>query len=99
MPRRGPTLVVLALVPLMALAGFFDGPTGLFMVAPFLALIGLLVFGLYPGERLIETLAESLRPGRRNRSVPPSLVELCLTAPGRLLLVGTPGSRAPPSFS
>lgn len=97
--RKGPMIVVLCLLALMSSAGLFNDLAGLLMLAPFFAVLGLLLAGLYPGERIIEKLASALR-ARPWASTPPRLAvpvfrDLAIANPS----CGTGGPRAPPAFS
>ncbi|MCB0857713.1 MAG: hypothetical protein KDB57_06295 [Solirubrobacterales bacterium] len=99
MLRKGPMIVVLCLLTLMGAAGLFDDVSGLLMLAPFLALLGLLLAGLYPGERIIEHLASALRARPWSATPPrldvPDLRTFAVTIP----TFGTAGPRAPPFFA
>lgn len=97
MARRGPLTVVLGLLSLLAIAGLFSDPSGLLMVAPFLGLIGMLLAGLYPGERVIEKLARIFGGRSRSAASQPGRVSVSLRFAGLLFLTAPGGSRAPPA--
>lgn len=96
MVQKSPMRVLFSLLPLMAAAGMIDGAGSLLMVFPFLLLVGLLIIGVFPGERLIEAMIS--RVATRPRANPGSQ-----TPPGRSiprprwsLWVASIGSRGPP---
>ena len=99
MARKGTLRVACALIALMAAAGMLSGLSALLMVAPFLLLFGLLLAGLYPGERIIEVVAELIaaRPRARRQLVSALTGRLWFGA--QVLAPGPSGSRAPPRFA
>lgn len=72
--------------------------TGLLYVSPFLVLIALLMFGLYPGEALLLRITADAGPTRRRapgRLRVPRAREV-ITPRGGALLAASLAGRAPP---
>lgn len=88
--------LVACLLLFLAAVGAFDGISGLLMIAPFLLLIGFLLAGHYPGERVIAVARRALS-SRRLRPKPAllPLVETRFNSASRIL-AGRPGPRGPP---
>lgn len=94
--RTGPLKATLALLALLALAGVPGSTSDLLMVAPFLLLVGLLIVGLYPGERIIEAVVNAVVA--RARTLPSLGIRLPRLdfVPARPAPMGASGSRGPP---
>ncbi len=88
----------LPLVTLAALQLGYSEP-GLLFLAPALLLLAALVFGWYPGERLLAELARAWHPIRRRQRTPSArrLVPARFFPRGGALLAMALAGRGPPS--
>ena len=89
-------LVASFLAAIIGAAGLIDSTADLLMLAPFASLLITLLIGLYPGESVIETLAQLLdgRAATRREAVSsfPRITVDWFGVP----IAGTLGSRGPP---
>lgn len=99
MSRRDPLIAITGLMALLAAAGVLDGTTGLMMVAPFFTLVGFLLAGLYPGERVLVELTRAF--SARRRTFRPVSVSLPIAAEifRPYLIAAVNGSRGPPPIA
>ena len=99
MARKRTFHVAFGLLGLMACAGMLSGIGALLMVAPFLLLFGLLLAGLYPGERAIQAVALLLSARPRSRRPFTSSLDFRPVLARAIRYPGGSGSHAPPHFA